>query len=249
MNITQKQLTPIEVKYAQRHFKKYRKMVNWLWLVYLFIFLMGFVFIFSDIPIVGIFLSGVGLLGAVFFKKNSVSTTFELQKKTYQHTGQLNNIVRRVGRVSVVIYRLDEYPLVLPGAMDMYFATLEEKYEHTPVAMTFAVMKITKKNIEELIYAPIFMKGELNIQRAIEKNGERFLTKDKIYLYGQIFSFLVLLPTFFFMGFWIFDQFDIADNIVVVGILSVGSLFLALKLVTKLFNQQKISQDQRDRFT
>lgn len=248
MNSTNNQPTSFEKKYAKQQFKVFYKVINWLWIIFLVIVLLGILFTFSDFPLLGIPFIFIGIFGAVFYKKNSTETKINLQGVTYKHTGILNSKTIKVLRGYRTVYYLDHYTLVVPGALEDYLSHLEDKYYSIPVTMTFVALKITKQDKTEELYTPIVIENDLCINKTIEKYGTNFLIKDKLYLYGQIAVYMGFLLLFFFAIVIITDVVDLAENAFILGANVISSMYFSLYFTKKIFDSKKMTDDQKNRF-
>ena len=246
MQSTNQLLTERELKYANRRFKNNRFMVRGLWPAYLLVVLAGvpLVFVYDESFWVGIGLILFGIIGAIFFRRFSKQTTFELVQTVEIHTGKLNKRIVGSGRYQHYRVFLDDYLLETPDGLEYYMTDLVEKYKGQKVEALLAVCEQTKNQNVHRHITPLKIEKDICIESAIKNHGTGFLRKAKYRLYFDITMAFILFSIVTMTIFFTLDSFDIANTPLFI-ILFIPGLYFVFTLYFKLVPKNEIELKEK----
>ncbi len=241
MQATNQLLTDRERKYAKRRFRNVKFVVRGLWPVFIIVALSGLPLLLIDDETFwpGFGLTAFGILGAIFFKRYSKKTTFEMSPTLHVHRGILN--LRLVGLAGERHHRLylDDYLMETSDGLEFYMNDLVEKYQDQKVQVMMAVFEQKKDGKTYEHYTPLKVEKDLCIDSAIKNHGSRFLKK-MTYKLNLDISMFILIP--FALTMFMILGIPALENIntgIFMTLLFIGWFFLYM-LYLKLFPSNKM---------
>ncbi len=213
MTQTDKLITNREYLYCEKRFKNLKRIVYWLWSIYILIVLVSLPFIFLETPFFlkcfGFGLLFIGLAGAVYFKMSGYRTKFIIDEQRYFCQGNLKSETKYIAGKHINQYYINDNLLMIPSGIEMYWAELVDKYRHQIVSGQFGICRQTTKDKVIFFYTPLQLEDDLCIDQAIQKHGKNFLRSSEFGMYYYLAKFVSLPFLWFFICFGIFDSLDL----------------------------------------
>jgi len=246
MQSTNQLLTKRELKYATRRFKNNQFTVRGLWPAYLVITLVGVIIISIEDETfwIGIALILFGIIGAIFFRRFSKQTTFEIQRTVEIHIGKLNKRLFTSLDGQYHRFFLDDYLMEIPDALESILFDLVEKYKDQKISVQFVVCKQKKDGKVYSHYTPLKIENEICIYSAVKNYGPQFLRKATFRLYFEFMMFILLIGVLSVTISIVFEFFDL-ENPVLFLILLLSGTYFGYRMYTKFIPTKDINLKEK----